>query len=101
MFTLFPLALLLLPSIVTASPQYMFAGDTSCDEMKTTYTTTSTADVTTSVGDQGWQNYDGNICTAGTARKLHHPGVKRSAPLTPTQQPAAIQKENPTPNPSA
>jgi len=96
-----PLALLLLPAMAVASPQYTFAGMTGCDELTTRYTTTSKADVTENIGDHGWQNYDGNTCTAGTAGKSPHPPNKPQAPLTPLQQPAATQKVNPSPNPSA
>ncbi|KAK3168323.1 hypothetical protein OEA41_004770 [Lepraria neglecta] len=58
---------LLLPAIVAARPQYMLPGDTACGDEGPQYTTTSTADVTTTFGDQGWINYDGNVCEAGTA----------------------------------
>ena len=57
---------LLLPVLVSASPQYMLAGDTACGDDGPEYTTKHTADVTSTFGDQGWINYSGNVCTAGT-----------------------------------
>ena len=68
MFTYTCLALFL-PAIVAASPQYMLPGDTACGDEGPRYTTTSTADVTATFGDQGWINYDGNVCEAGTSSK--------------------------------
>ena len=73
---------LLLPAIVTARPQYMLPGDTACGDEGSQYTTTTTttADVTTAFGDQGWINYDGNVCEAGTARESPTSFLSSSCP---------------------
>ena len=58
-------AALLLPALTAAIPQY-WGFNTACTT-NTVYHTTSNADVTESFGDHGWTNYDGNLCTAGSA----------------------------------
>jgi len=74
MFAFTPLTVLVLSTVAVARPQYTFASGTACDEMIQEFTTTSTSDATESIGDHGWQNYDGNTCAAGLSSKsCHHP----------------------------
>ena len=56
---------LLLPTVVTAMPQY--PGVVICDSTAVTdirYETKGQKDVTEQYGDSGWENYDNIICTA-------------------------------------
>ena len=56
---------LLLPSVVTAMPQY--PGTVICDSTmvtEPTYETKGQKDVTEQLGDKGWENYDSQTCTS-------------------------------------
>lgn len=106
MFAFNSFALLLLSAIAAARPQYIFASTTAYDEMSKQFTTTSTTDVTESVGDHGWQDFDGNTCAAGLSSKPRDfcPKKAASKPSLTTyssNQPAATPKAKPTPNPPA
>ena len=62
MYTLVKIALLL-PSLISAMPQY--PGTVICDNTEITeptYETKGTKDVTEETGDKGWVNYDGQTC---------------------------------------
>ena len=56
---------LLLPSVVTAIPQY--PGVVYCDSTMVSepnYETKGQKDVTEQYGDKGWENYDNQVCTS-------------------------------------
>ena len=55
----------LLPTIVTAKPQY--PGTVICDSTmvsEPTYETKGQKDVMEQYGDKGWENYDSQTCTS-------------------------------------